>query len=197
MTRYRGYIDDDGNDRSYGDDHDRQDNRNDDGHCGHHRHHDDDDFVHRFGPVDGNAIDPSHPGQMYFGSGNLATGYNIADNAEEHVEVALKVHPRGGADQTPTFDSHRNPVYAEAAGLQITTPGHERANWNFDFSADTALGGGKHTLSSSTSRSRFPTAPTPRRLISPRTTATSGSVSKIRHTLLVGMTSVIRQPRAS
>jgi hypothetical protein len=70
--------------------------------------------------VDANAIDPAHPGQMYFGNGNLATGYNIADNAREHVEVALKVHPRGGPDQAPIFDSHGNPTYTEAAGFQIT-----------------------------------------------------------------------------
>jgi hypothetical protein len=105
----------------------------------------DDSSVHRFGTVDANAIDPAHPGQMYFGNGNFATGYNIADNAEEHVEVGLKVHPRGGADQTPTFDSHGNPTYSEAAGT-IVTPAGLRASWNFDFSADTALGGGNHTL---------------------------------------------------
>jgi hypothetical protein len=71
--------------------------------------------------VDANAIDPA-TGYLYFGTGNSATGYNAADNAKEHVEVALKVHSRGGPDQTPTFDSHGNPTYTEAAGLQITTP---------------------------------------------------------------------------
>jgi len=159
MAKHRGYIDDDGIVRDYGnvpdygdnDDHQDQDqdqDRDNDGHHHHHHHHhhDDDAFVHRFGTVDANAIDPAHPGQMYFGTGNLATGYNIADNADEHVEIGLKVHPRGGVDQTPTFDSHGNPTYTEAAGLQVSTPGQERANWNFDFSADTALGGGNHTL---------------------------------------------------
>jgi hypothetical protein len=138
MTKQRGYYDDDGNEHGYGD-------RDDDN--GHHGEGDDDGFVHRFGTVDANAIDPTHPGQMYFGNGNLATGYNIADNAGEHVELGLKVHPRGGPDQTPVFNSHTgDPTYTEAAGLQIATPGHERANWNFDFSVDTALGGGNHTL---------------------------------------------------
>jgi len=139
MSRHRGYYDADGNEHDYGDD-------RDDGDHGDHRGREDgndDAFAHRLGTVDANAIDPTHPGQMYFGNGNLATGYNIADNANEHVEVGLKVHPRGGADQTPTFDSHGDPIYTEAAGLQTPT----RANWNFDFSADTALGGGNHTLS--------------------------------------------------
>jgi hypothetical protein len=142
MAKHKGHDDDSGNDdiSNVGEDNGNGEHRGrEDGN--------DDTFVHRFGTVDANAIDPAHPGQMYFGNGNLATGYNIADNAKEHVEVALKVHPRGGADQAPTFDSHGNPTYTEAAGLQITTPGHERANWNFDFSADTALGGGNHTLS--------------------------------------------------
>jgi hypothetical protein len=148
MSKNRGHHDDDnGNDRDdnfkFGGDNDKGEGN------GEHRGHEDgndDGFVHRFGIVDTNAIDPA-TGFMYFGTGNPVTGYNAADNAKEHVEVALKVHPRGGADQTPTFDSHGNPTYTEAAGLQITTPGNERANWNFDFSADTALGGGNHTLS--------------------------------------------------
>lgn len=142
MTKHKGHDDDFGNDRddnfNYGEDRDHGDQ-------GEHRGREDgndDSFVHRFGVVDANAIDPSHPGQMYFGNGNLATGYNIADNFKEHVEVALKVHARGGPDQTPTFDGQGNPTYTEAAGLQTPT----RANWNFDFSADTALGGGNHTL---------------------------------------------------
>jgi hypothetical protein len=140
MTRRRGYYDDDGNEHHYGDD---GEHRGDGDHRGREDGHDD-DFAHRFGTVDANAIDPTRPGQMYFGNGNLATGYNIADNAKEHVEVALKVHERlGVGDQTPTFDSHGNPTYTEAAGLQTPT----RAHWNFDFSADTALGGGNHTLS--------------------------------------------------
>ena len=136
-----------------GDDRDDHDNRDDDnGHDGNNEQHgrredgNDDHFVHRFGILDANATDPAHPGQMYFGNGNLATGYNIADNVQEHVEVGLKVHPRGGADQTPTFDTQGNPTYTEMAGLQVSTPGHDRANWNFDFSADTALGGGNHIL---------------------------------------------------
>jgi hypothetical protein len=145
-TKNKGYRQDN-DDRD-----DRDDGNNNGGHNDHHNgrgHEDgnDDQFIHRFGILDSNATDPSHPGQMYFGNGNLATGYNIADNAQEHVEIGLKVHPRGGADQTPTFDSHGNPIYTEAAGLQVTTPGHERANWNFDFSADTVLGGGHHVLS--------------------------------------------------
>jgi hypothetical protein len=147
MAKHKGHDDDHGNEH---DDNSDISNVGEDNGNGEHRGHEDgndDTFAHRFGVVDANAIDPAHPGQMYFGTGNLATGYNIADNAQEHVEVALKVHPRGGADQTPTFDSHGNPTYTEAAGLQIATPGHERANWNFDFSADTALGGGNHTLS--------------------------------------------------
>src|ERR1700730_4529071 len=131
---------DDNNDHDDNGQHDGEDNGNGE----HEGQGGDDHFLHRFGVLDANATDPSHPGQMYFGTGNLATGYNIADNAQEHVEVGLKVHPRGGADQTPTFDAHGNPTYTEAAGLQISTPGHERANWNFDFSADTALGGGSH-----------------------------------------------------
>jgi hypothetical protein len=146
MSKYKGYDEDNGQDH---DDNDHS-NDGDDNNNGEHRGHEDgndDGFAHRFGTLDANAIDPTHPGQMYFGTGNLATGYNIADNANEHVEVGLKVHPRGGADQTPTFDSHQNPTYTEAAGLQISTPGGERANWNFDFSADTALGGGNHALS--------------------------------------------------
>jgi len=140
MTKHhRGYGQDD-DDR---DGHDYGEDRGDGEHRGH-GDGDDDAFAHRFGTVDANAIDPAHPGQMYFGNGNLATGYNIADNAKEHVEVALKVHPRGGVgDQTPTFDHHGDPIYTEAAGLQTPT----RANWNFDFSADTAFGGGHHTLS--------------------------------------------------
>jgi hypothetical protein len=146
MTKHRGYYDDDGNQHDYGDDRGDGDHGGDGEHRGR-EDGNDDGFAHRFGTVDANAIDPATPGQMYFGNGNLATGYNIADNAKEHVEVGLKVHERGGiGDQTPTFDSHGDPIYTEAAGLQITTPGHERANWNFDFSADTALGGGNHTL---------------------------------------------------
>lgn len=106
-------------------------------------------YIQRFGALDSNAIDPAHPGQMYFGNGNLATGYNIADNVKEHVELGLKVHERGGAaDQTPTSDSHQDPTYNEMAGLQDARPGHERAMWNFDYSVDTALGGGKATLDS-------------------------------------------------
>ena len=144
MTKRRGHYHDDDDEHDQGDHggHDHGEHEHG-GHQGHGDGHDD-AFVHRFGTVDANAIDPAHPGQMYFGNGNLATGYNIADNAKEHVEVALKVHPRGGVgDQTPTFDSHGNPIYTEAAGLQTPT----RANWNFDFSADTAFGGGHHTLS--------------------------------------------------
>jgi hypothetical protein len=146
MAKHNGH-DDDGND--IGDQQGDFSNVGEDNGSGEHKGHEDgndDSFVHRFGTLDANAIDPTRTGQMYFGNGNFATGYNIADNAKEHVEVALKVHPRGGADQTPTFDSHGNPAYTEAAGLQIATQGHERANWNFDFSADTALGGGNHTL---------------------------------------------------
>ena len=155
MAKHWGHDDDNSNDGNddfvvvVSDDNGNGEHRDHEDGNGEHRGHEDgndDGFVHRFGVVDANATDPAHPGQMYFGNGNLATGYNIADNAKEHVEVALKVHPRGGANQAPTFDSHGNPTYTEAAGLQITTPGHERANWNFDFSADTALGGGNHTL---------------------------------------------------
>jgi hypothetical protein len=148
MAKHKGQDDDNGHDNN-GNEHDNDfDAGGENGNDEHRGREDgnDDNFVHRFGIVDANAVDPSHPGQMYFGAGNLATGYNIADNANEHVEVALKIHARGGPDQAPNFDSHGNPTYAEAAGLQITTPGNERANWNFDFSADTALGGGNHNL---------------------------------------------------
>ena len=140
------HDDDRDQDNNNGHDDNGQHDGEDNGNGEHEGQGGDDHFLHRFGVLDANATDPSHPGQMYFGTGNLATGYNIADNAQEHVEVGLKVHPRGGADQTPTFDAHGNPTYTEAAGLQISTPGHERANWNFDFSADTAFGGGSHVL---------------------------------------------------
>ncbi|SHJ39813.1 hypothetical protein SAMN05444159_0511 [Bradyrhizobium lablabi] len=143
MTKHRGYYDDDGNEHDYGQDLSDNEHRDDGEHRGR-EDGNDDASVHRYGTLDANAIDPTHPGQMYFGNGNLATGYEIADNAKEHVEVGLKVHQRGGiGDQTPTFDSHGDPIYTEAAGLQTPT----RANWNFDFSADTKLGGGNHTLS--------------------------------------------------
>src|SRR5258708_36063629 len=105
MANHRGHDDDNGNDH----DHDFDvggDNGNDE-----HRGREDgndDSFAHRFGIVDANAVDPAQLGQMYFGTGNLATGYNIADNAKEHVEVALKIHPRGGPDQAPSFDGHGN-----------------------------------------------------------------------------------------
>jgi hypothetical protein len=149
MARHWGHDDDNSNDGNdnfvvvFDDDNGNGEHRGHDDGNGEHRGHEDgndDGFVHRFGIVDANATDPAHPGQMYFGNGNLATGYNIADNAQEHVEVALKVHPRGGPDQTPTFDSDGNPTYTEAAGIIHTSSG-DRATWNFDFSADTALGG--------------------------------------------------------
>src|SRR6202048_5602944 len=125
MAKHKGHDDDSGNDdiSNVG-----EDNGN-----GEHRGHEDgndDTFAHRFGTVDANAIDPAHPGQMYFGTGNLATGYNIADNAKEHVEVALKVHLRGPAvDQQPTFDSHGNPTYTEAAGALIREAGHQKGQF--------------------------------------------------------------------
>jgi hypothetical protein len=99
----------------------------------------DNDFVRSYGTVDTAAQDPSHPGQMYFGNGNLATGYNLADNTKEHLEIGLKVHERGsGVDQTPSIDSKGEAIYVEQAGLQAGTT---RANWNFDYSIDTLLKG--------------------------------------------------------
>src|SRR6202158_6512819 len=124
MAKHKGDDDDKGTDdfSNVG-----EDNGN-----GEHRGHEDgneDTSVHRFGIVDANAVDPAHPGQMYFGTGNLATGYNIVDNAEEHVEVGLKVHLRGPAvDQTPTFDSHGNPTYTEPAGAPIAAAGDGKGN---------------------------------------------------------------------
>ena len=58
---------------------------------------------------------------MYYGNGNFVTGFDIADNASEHVEIALKVKPRGGLDQTPTPDSNGDPTYTEAAGFTTST----------------------------------------------------------------------------
>src|SRR6202022_4383882 len=109
MAKHNGH-DGDGND--IGDRQDDFSNFGEDNGDAEHRggeERNDDSFVHRFGTVDANAIDPTRPGQMYFGNGNFGTGYNIADNAKEHVEVALKVHPPGPpgrVDQTPTSDSH-------------------------------------------------------------------------------------------
>jgi hypothetical protein len=112
---------------------DRDDDHGVKGHDGN-----DDNFVRSYGTVDTAAQDPSHTGQMYFGNGNLATGYNLADNTKEHLEIGLKVHERGsGVDQTPAFDSKGEAIYIENAGLQTST----RANWNFDYSIDTLLKG--------------------------------------------------------
>jgi hypothetical protein len=136
MSKIKGYDDFGKDDDHQGrdDDHGRDDGRGENRDDGN-----DDHAVHKFGTVDANAIDPT-TGDMYFGNGNHPTGYNLADNYKEHVELGLKVHERGGPDGTPTFDSHGNPTYVEQAGLQTPT----RANWNFDYSVDTALGAGKH-----------------------------------------------------
>ena len=102
------------------------------------------EFVHKFGRLDSNAIDPT-TGFMYDGSGNSADHFNIADNLSEHVEVALKVKTRFGADQPYTLDGNGDPVYTEHPGNTGTTE-KPRANWNFDYSADTAFGGIGETL---------------------------------------------------
>jgi hypothetical protein len=105
----------------------------------------DDHFSHRFGDVDRTALDPA-TNDMYFGNGNHPTNYNIADNAKEHVEIGLKVHERGGPDTPYALNSKGDPVFTEHGGLQVATPGKERANWNVDYLADTALLGGHEHL---------------------------------------------------
>ncbi|MEA2863704.1 MAG: hypothetical protein QOC84_1660 [Bradyrhizobium sp.] len=77
----------------FGDDDDHRldtDHKRDDGN--------DDHYIHRDGELIAAAQDPAHPHQMYFGAGNFATGYEIADNFKEHIELGLKVHVRQGPD---------------------------------------------------------------------------------------------------
>ena len=110
-----------------------------------------DHSVHRDGTLIAAAQDPSHPGFMYFGDGNSASGYEIADNSKEHVEIGLKVHERKGADSVVISDANNIAHYKEDAGFTTTTNPtthavSNRADWNFDFSVDTKLGGGDATL---------------------------------------------------
>ena len=89
------------------------------------------------------AFDPA-TGDLWFGTGNPNTGWNITDNA--NLETGLKVIHRQGADYTPTgTGANGEQDYTVNAGLQIGNP--TRAEWNFNYVVNTAAGVAQGTLS--------------------------------------------------
>jgi hypothetical protein len=139
------YRDDDFKYRDDDDHRSDNDHKRDDGN--------DDHYVHRDDTLIAAAQDPSHPGFMYFGNGNFASGYEIADNSKEHIELGMKVHERGGtgADSPVVSDLNNIAHFQEDAGYTTTTNPtthvvSNRADWNFDYSVDTKLDGGHATL---------------------------------------------------
>jgi hypothetical protein len=82
------------------------------------------------------AFDPTTD-DMWFGSGNPNTGWNLTDHA--NLETGLKVITRQGADYTPTgTGANGEQDYIVNAGLQIGNP--LRAKWNFNYVINTAAG---------------------------------------------------------
>jgi hypothetical protein len=89
--------------------------------------------------------------EMYFGSGNRPTNYNISTDNKTGIELGLKIHYRQGDDITPTsVDSDGTAHYTAPAGTQVVDAAHNvstanatKAAWNFDFSVNS---GSNHTL---------------------------------------------------
>lgn len=75
--------------------------------------------------------------QMWFGSGNLPTNYNLTENGS--LDTGLKIHHRGGADYLPVSGGpNGEQVYNVQSGTQAGSP--SRAEWNFDYAATSAPG---------------------------------------------------------
>jgi hypothetical protein len=76
-------------------------------------------------------------GNMWFGTGNPNTGWNLTDKG--NLEVGLKVIHRQGADYTPTGSGRNGEQdYQVTAGPQ--TGNLNRAEWNFNYVINTASG---------------------------------------------------------
>lgn len=74
---------------------------------------------------------------MWFGSGNPNTGWNLTDHA--NLETGLKVISRQGADYAPTgTGANGEQDYTVSAGLQ--SDNSNRAEWNFNYVVNTAAG---------------------------------------------------------
>lgn len=73
-------------------------------------------------------------GQMYYGSGNTITDWNVLRHEGAQIELGLKIKHRQGGDYDEAFiDSNGIAHYVVTTGPQPGNPA--RAEWNFDFAA--------------------------------------------------------------
>lgn len=94
-------------------------------------------------------------GEMYFGSGNFPTNYNVETIADHDIELGLKIHYRQG-DDIPAIGADVDgdaQIYVVPDGPQVVDPAHSvpvanaaRAAWSFDYSINTSLNGSADTL---------------------------------------------------
>jgi len=114
------------------------------------------DIADSFGDFATVGTDPSHPGSMYFGSGNSDQNYHLQENKSLGIELGLKEHFRTGDDilHDNSVTGHDVADFNAPAGTQITDPAHNvssdnanRAAWNFDFAVATGLDGQNTSLS--------------------------------------------------
>jgi len=90
---------------------------------------------------------PGVPGddQIFVGTGNQPTNYNVSANHAAGLELGLKIHYRQGADITPTStEADGTAHYVVPHGTQVADAAHNvggananRAAWSFDFSVAT------------------------------------------------------------
>src|SRR3954447_18680982 len=93
--------------------------------------------------LDAASVDGS--GNIFVGTGNTGTNYNVSENHAAGLELGLKIHYRTGDDITPlSRDADGTSHYLVPAGLQVADPAHDvaspsanRVAWSFDFSVDT------------------------------------------------------------
>ena len=108
-----------------------------------------------FRSLDAASVDGS--GNIFVGTGNTGTNYNVSENHAAGLELGLKIHYRTGDDITPlSREADGTSHYLVPAGSQVVDPAHDvvgaaanRAAWNFDFSVDTdTTGSSGKTLNS-------------------------------------------------
>jgi|GEM_PF-1857389 len=104
--------------------------------------------------LDASAQDPLSPGNIYAGSGNTATGWNVVQNLEHDIELGIHVKYRSSLhDVNPTsVDMDGTANYTVDDGPQLDGVNGasgtrlDRAAWSFDYSVSTALDGSMDTL---------------------------------------------------
>ncbi len=92
--------------------------------------------VQMIGTLDDSAINPA-TGNIWRGTGNDAVGWQIENNAREHLQLATEVHERQGPGIAPLTYANDTFEFVAPDGAQIGVPNRGATSFGWSISTNT------------------------------------------------------------